>query len=85
MALLDLASHPTPSFSCTYLIVALDRVNISETQQKQLTRALGWVGFGLVSLGTWLAGSDADVTSSMNGTSGTGVRSEKWTFLGMEL
>lgn len=79
MALLDLASHADESFACTDIVIALDRINLSEAQQKQSIRDLGWVGLKLVALDEWLTGLGAECNAKMS------VRSERWTFLGMEL
>lgn len=77
MALLDLASHTASYFSCTDIIIALDRINLPESQHKQTIRDLGWVGFNLVSLDDW--------PGAQNRGSMAGARSERWIFLGMEV
>ncbi|KAI9818291.1 MAG: hypothetical protein M1832_004409 [Thelocarpon impressellum] len=68
MALIELAS--VPSFDCDSVVLCLDRGTEADRLQ-QLTRDLGWVGFGLSTLDPWGQGKD--------------YLSERWLFLKMDV
>lgn len=68
MSLLELSGGQ--DFGCSELVVCLDRTADQE-DIKDLTRDLGWVGFELVTLGSW--SNDAACTS------------DRWIFLQMEV
>jgi len=68
MSLLELAGNQ--DFGCSGLVICLDRLGDQE-DVADLTRDLGWVGFELVTLDAWSAG--------------TACTSNRWLFLGMEV
>ena len=68
MALMELAS--TSIFKCSQVVVCLDReLGLSELQS--FIRDLGWVGFELTTLATWVKGFD--------------VISTRWVLLSVEV
>jgi len=68
MSLLELAGNQ--DFGCSGLVICIDRLGNQE-DVADLTRDLGWVGFELVTLDAWSAG--------------TACTSNRWLFLGMEV
>ncbi|KAI9725544.1 MAG: hypothetical protein M1828_003032 [Chrysothrix sp. TS-e1954] len=82
MALLELAD--TESLACAKVVICLDR-GIADTQAgRRLVRDLGWVGF----VGGTLEGFVDGVVEEKVGKGkkeGTGVVSERWLFLGMDV
>lgn len=66
MALLELCA--LPYFSCDRLIVCIDRAG-DQLVRGNLTKDLGWIGFGLTTLADFTSGEDT---------------SEKWLFMEME-
>lgn len=68
MALLELCD--LPYFSCSRLIVCLDR-GTDASATDALSKDLGWIGFGLTTLADW--------------TDGDQITSAKWLFMGMDV
>ncbi|OCK82800.1 hypothetical protein K432DRAFT_292428 [Lepidopterella palustris CBS 459.81] len=68
IALLELCD--TPHFSCSRLIVCLDR-HTESSAMKALTRDLGWVGFGITTLDDWTRGDE--------------ITSDSWVFMSMDV
>ncbi|GAB7341144.1 hypothetical protein MBLNU457_7445t1 [Dothideomycetes sp. NU457] len=68
MSLLELGGNA--DFECSGLVICLDRLG-NQDDVADLTRDLGWVGFELVTLDAWSAG--------------TACTSNRWLFLGMEV
>ncbi|KAH0537116.1 hypothetical protein FGG08_006078 [Glutinoglossum americanum] len=68
ISLLELAG--STYFQCSQLVVCIDRTT-DAVEMKSLMRDLGWVGFELITLGSWAGGAD--------------IVSKRWLFLGMDV
>ncbi len=68
MALMELSS--VSDFDCSRLVVCLDR-DLEPATTKTLMRNLGWVGFELTTLASWVKRGP--------------VVSSKWLFLGVDV
>ena len=74
MALLELTE--TPYFSCTNIVIAVDR-HVNPGEQHDLVRFLGWAGFEAVTLDRWMQTQGLAMEKTET--------SDRWLFLGMEV